>query len=532
MTLRRRLVLSIVALVVAVSAVIGAGSIIALASIQTGTIDSQLSKATDRASTKFGEGQQNPNGQRPNDDALQPLGQAAGTLTAYYFSGGGAGGIVLTDNSSRLQLTTTQLDRLGNVKVGVDPATMDLGGSLGRYRVAAVQVDNPVLGNAVLVVGLPMSPVYESVRSLLLVVIIVVAAALVAASVVAAVVVRRSLRPLERVAETASTVARMPLERSDALQDVRVPDTDPRTEVGRVGSAFNRMLGHIAGAMQARERSEQKVRQFVADASHELRTPLASVRGYAELTRRMGADLPKDVVYAMSRIESESKRMTSMVEDLLLLARLDEGREIQFDDVDLTGLVLDAVNDAHAASPDHPIEVDIPSTPVTVVGDAARLHQVIVNLVTNARTHTPDGTRITVGLAPSASGTGVDLTVRDTGQGIDPEFLPKLFERFARADSSRSRTAGSTGLGLAIVDAVVQAHGGSVDVTSEPGDTVFTVHLPSERPAADAASAASGGASAAAAGPAASSASASASASSSGDATDDWSATPVPSATD
>lgn len=508
MTLRRRLVLSIVALVVAVSAVIGAGSIIALASIQTGAIDGQLQKATSRASTKFGQGQQNPSG-RPNDDLLQPLGQAAGTLTAYYFAGGGAGGIVLTEDSSRLQLTSSQLDRLGDVKVGVAPATMDLGGSLGRYRVAAVQVDNPVLGNAVLVVGLPMSPVYESVRSLLLVVVLVVAAALVAASVVAAVVVRRSLRPLERVAETASTVARMPLERSDALQDVRVPDTDPRTEVGRVGSAFNRMLGHIAGAMQARERSEQKVRQFVADASHELRTPLASVRGYAELTRRMGGDLPKDVVYAMGRIESESIRMTSMVEDLLLLARLDEGREIQFDDVDLTGLVLDAVNDAHAASPEHPIEVDVPDQPVVVVGDAARLHQVIVNLVTNARTHTPDGTRITVGLAPSASGSGVDLTVRDTGQGIDPEFLPKLFERFARADSSRSRSAGSTGLGLAIVDAVVQAHGGSVDVASEPGDTVFTVHLPAERPAEPAAA------------PAASD-----------DATDGWSATPVPSATD
>jgi two-component system OmpR family sensor kinase len=517
-TLRRRLVLSIVALVVAVSAVIGAGSIIALASIQTGTIDGQLQKATSRASTKFGQG--DPNGQRPNDDSLQPLGQAAGTLTAYYVTGGGAGGIVLNEDSSRSALTTEQLDRLGDVKVGVDPATMDLKGSLGRYRVAAVQVDNPVLGNAVLVVGLPMSPVYESVRSLLLVVILVVAAALVAASVVAAVVVRRSLRPLERVAETASTVARMPLERSDALQDVRVPDTDPRTEVGRVGSAFNRMLGHIAGAMQARERSEQKVRQFVADASHELRTPLASVRGYAELTRRMGGDLPKDVVYAMGRIESESIRMTSMVEDLLLLARLDEGREIQFDDVDLTGLVFDAVNDAHAASPEHPIEVDVPDAPVVVVGDAARLHQVIVNLVTNARTHTPDGTRITVGLAPSSSGSGVDLTVRDTGQGIDPEFLPKLFERFARADSSRSRTAGSTGLGLAIVDAVVQAHGGSVDVTSEPGDTVFTVHLPAEQPAVAAAAAAT----ASPASPASSDAP--------DDATDGWSATPVPSATD
>ncbi|MFZ6992405.1 sensor histidine kinase [Curtobacterium sp. RRHDQ66] len=484
MTLRRRLVLSIVALVVAVSAVIGAGSIIALASIQTGAIDQQLQTATKRATNKFGQGQ---NDQPPGDDVLRPAGQAAGTLTAYYFASGRAGGIVIQDDGSPTSLSTDQLQRLGQVKVGVAPATIGLG-STGSYRVAAVRVDTGYLDDAVLVVGLPMSPVYQSVWSLLWVVIVVVGGALIAASIVAAVVVRRSLRPLERVAETASAVARMPLERSDALDGVRVPDTDPRTEVGRVGSAFNRMLGHIGGAMQARERSEQKVRQFVADASHELRTPLASVRGYAELTRRMGGDLPPDVVYAMSRIESESVRMTSMVEDLLLLARLDEGREIQFDDVDLTGLVFDAVNDAHAASPEHPIDVDVPSSPVVVLGDAARLHQVIVNLVTNARTHTPDGTRITVGIAPVQG--GVDLTVRDTGQGIDPEFLPKLFERFARADSSRSRTAGSTGLGLAIVDAVVQAHGGSVDVASEPGNTVFTVHLPAEPVAASAADAA------------------------------------------
>lgn len=384
---------------------------------------------------------------------------------------------VLDDYGRPSAITRTSADALGTVRVGAAPATVDLGSRLGDYRVAAVTV-----GPAVLVVGLPMAPVYDSVWKLFWVVVSVLAGALLTGSIVAAVVVRRSLRPLERVAETASTVARMPLDRSDALDGVRVPDTDPRTEVGRVGSAFNRMLGHIGGAMQARERSEQQVRQFVADASHELRTPLASVRGYAELTRRMGGDLPPDVVYAMSRIESESIRMTSMVEDLLLLARLDEGREIQLAEVDLTGLVLDAVNDAHAASPDHVIEVDVPPEPVAVVGDAARLHQVIVNLVTNARTHTPEGTRITVGLAPVDG--GVDLTVRDTGQGIDPAFLPKLFERFARGDGSRSRAVGSTGLGLAIVDAVVQAHGGRVDVTSEPGDTVFTVHLPRDPAAA------------------------------------------------
>ncbi|WP_235515384.1 sensor histidine kinase [Curtobacterium sp. Leaf183] len=474
MTLRRRLVLSIVALVVAVSAVIGAGSIIALFSIQRSAIDEQLQFATGRAQRSVE--QQGGNG--PGLDIGRPSGQAAGTLTVYFLNGDAVVGSVLDNDGDIDRLSGTVVAPLGSVTVDKQPHTIDLGGDLGRYRVTAATV-----GPAVLVVGLPMAPVYESVWKLFGVVLAVTALALLAASLGAAVVVRRSLRPLERVAETASTVARMPLERSDALDGVRVPDTDPRTEVGRVGTAFNRMLEHIGGAMQARERSEQKVRQFVADASHELRTPLASVRGYAELTRRMGGDLPPDVVYAMGRIESESLRMTSMVEDLLLLARLDEGREIQFDDVDLTGLVFDAVNDAHAASPEHPIDVDVPDQPVVVPGDAARLHQVIVNLVTNARTHTPEGTRITVGIAPRD--TGVDLTVRDTGQGIDPGFLPKLFERFARADSSRSRSAGSTGLGLAIVDAVVQAHGGSVEVTSEPGDTVFTVHLPAVAPQAD-----------------------------------------------
>jgi len=473
-TLRRRLVLSIVALVVAVSAVIGAGSVIALFSIQRSAIDEQLSFATTRAQRSVE--QQGPGG--PGLEIGRPSGQSAGTLTVYFVNGNAVVGSVLDNDGDVDRLAASAVRPLGGTTVDGAPHTVDLGGDLGRYRVTAVS-----LGPAVLVVGLPMAPVYESVWKLLGVVLVVTVLALVAATVVAAVVVRRSLRPLERVAETASSVARMPLERSDSLVDVRVPDTDPRTEVGRVGAAFNRMLEHIAGAMQVRERSEQQVRQFVADASHELRTPLASVRGYAELTRRMGADLPPDVVYAMGRIESESVRMTSMVEDLLLLARLDEGREVRFADVDLTGLVLDAVNDAHAASPAHEIAVELPSSPVVVPGDAARLHQVVVNLVTNARTHTPDGTRITVGIAPV--GDGVDLTVRDDGQGIDPAFLPKLFERFARADSSRSRSAGSTGLGLAIVDAVVQAHGGSVAVASVPGDTVFTVHLPATRSAAD-----------------------------------------------
>jgi two-component system OmpR family sensor kinase len=218
------------------------------------------------------------------------------------------------------------------------------------------------------------------------------------------------------------------------------------------------------------------VRQFVADASHELRTPLAAIRGYAELSRRSHDDVPPQVAHAMRRVESESHRMTSLVDDLLLLARLDSGRPLERDDVDLSRLVVDAVSDAHIAGPDHAWRLDLPADPVTVVGDAQRLHQVLANLLTNARTHTPSGTTVTTGIV---EGDGVvTLTVTDDGPGIPAALQPEVFERFARGDTSRSRNAGSTGLGLAIVAAVVAAHDGSVDVRGGPGNTVFTVRLP------------------------------------------------------
>jgi two-component system OmpR family sensor kinase len=229
----------------------------------------------------------------------------------------------------------------------------------------------------------------------------------------------------------------------------------------------------------AREASENKVRQFVADASHELRTPLASIRGYSELTRRGGHELPDDVVRALGRIESESIRMTSLVEDLLLLARLDAGRELVLSEVDLVPVVADAVADAHAAGPDHEWRLDAPPEPVVVLGDGGRLHQVVGNLLANARTHTPEGTHVEVRLA--VEGDDAVVTVADDGPGIPDDLRPVLFERFARGDNSRSRHTGSTGLGLAIVAAVVDAHQGSVEVESRPGDTRFTVRLPLRR---------------------------------------------------
>jgi two-component system OmpR family sensor kinase len=236
------------------------------------------------------------------------------------------------------------------------------------------------------------------------------------------------------------------------------------------------MLDHVGSALESRQDSETQLRQFVADASHELRTPLAAIRGYAELTRRPDADTG----YALTRISAQAERMTTLVEDLLLLARLDAGRPLERAEVDLTHLVLDAVGDAHAAGPEHRWRLDLPDEPVTVTVDASRLAQVLANLLANARMHTPPGTVVRVGLTGSA--TGVQVSVVDDGPGIAAELQPRIFERFARGSSSRSRQNGSTGLGLAIVSAVVQAHRGTVTVTSRPGRTGFTVTLPADPP--------------------------------------------------
>ncbi len=293
-----------------------------------------------------------------------------------------------------------------------------------------------------------------------------------------ALIVRRTLAPLDRVAATATRVSELRLDRGEVrlAQRVPEPDTDPRTEVGQVGAALNQMLDHVGNALEARHASEMQVRQFVADASHELRTPLAAIRGYAELSRRSRAPISDEISHVLSRVESEAKRMTVLVEDLLLLARLDSGRPLAHDPVDLTMLVVDTVSDAHAAGPGHFWQLDLPEEPVIVIGDGARLHQVLANLLANARTHTPEGTVVTVGVTQTLD--SAVLHVTDAGPGIPQNLQPHIFERFARGDSSRSRAAGSTGLGLSIVHAVVTAHGGQVSVESNPGRTAFTVVLP------------------------------------------------------
>ena len=355
------------------------------------------------------------------------------------------------------------------VPVGDGPTSVDL--SIGNYRMVATQY-----GDTVYLIGQPAGGAQDVIGRLVVVEVIAIGIALLGGGIAGAVLVRRELRPLERVADTAAKVSALPLDRGEVELAERVHDVDPRTEVGQVALALNQMLDNVGGALEARQDSEMRLRQFIADASHELRTPLAAIRGYAELTRRV--PLAPETEYSIARISSQTERMTALVEDLLLLARLDAGRPLERGSVDLTHLVLDGVNDAYAAGMDHRWQLDLPEEPVVVPGEASRLTQVLTNLLANARTHTPTGTTVTIGLAHSDG--GARLTVVDDGPGIAPDLLPHVFERFARGSVGRSRHSGSTGLGLSIVDAVVAAHGGRVSVQSRPGRTEFAVWLPGD----------------------------------------------------
>ncbi|MHB1170936.1 MAG: sensor histidine kinase [Lacisediminihabitans sp.] len=476
-SLRRRLVMSIVALLAIASVTIGLISALTLQQILMTRLDEQLTSATHR-SRDFA---QRPSEVFESQPAVPPTTFSGGPAQAPETIGARIRhGVILRadyiDSGGVLRhLTESQAKIVLAVPADGRPRTVNLGGDLGDYRMVVAGMP----GGNQLAIGLPLGGVQSTVYQLLAVIGAVIVLGLVVAGFASALIVRLALRPLQRVVATATHVAELPLDRGDVALAVRVPesDADPGTEVGQVGAAINRMLGHVASALTARQASENKVRQFVADASHELRTPLASIRGYSELTRRGNHELPDDVVHAMSRVESEATRMTSLVEDLLLLARLDEGRDLERSSVDLSRLLIDAVSDAHAAGPDHSWALDLPEEPVVIVGDGARLHQVIANLLANARVHTPAATEVQVSLGSGDSATVV-VTVSDSGPGIPDELQPLLFERFVRGDSSRSRAAGSTGLGLAIVSAVVEGHGGRVTVDSSPGRTSFRVELP------------------------------------------------------
>lgn len=352
------------------------------------------------------------------------------------------------------------------------PSTLELQG-VGTFRVLAAEVCS-----ATVVTGVPLTTVDRAVTDLVRTIVLVSLAGTVLAAACGAWLIARSLRPLNAVAATARDVSAMDLSRGEVnLPDRVAPGlADDRTEVGQVGRALNSLLDNVGSALATRQHSESRLRTFVADASHELRTPLASIRGYAELSRRQDEPVPEAVRHGLTRIESEATRMTGLVEDLLLLARLDAGRRLEHVEVDLSALVVESVADAHAAGPEHRWRLDLPASPVTVTGDAARLTQVLSNLLGNARNHTPPGTCVVTSLTEEAD--SVVLTVADEGPGIPAEQQDELFERFTRGDASRQRATGSTGLGLSIVRAVVEAHGGSVTLVPGPEGATFRVELP------------------------------------------------------
>ena len=477
-TLRARLLVTLVGLLAAACLIVGAVTEIALHSFLLDRLDSQLTAAGQRSQSASDRQRDRPGPRsgRDHPDApgfLLTPGQAAGTLGALLSDRSVTQGAVL-DASGRSTALPAGLDPvLAALPADGRPHTRTLA-ALGDYRLLAARTD----GGDVLVTGLPLAGVRATLVRLAGLLAGVTVTALVGVALAGAGVLRLALRPLTRLAGTADRVLGLPLDRGEVALAVRVPpaDADPGTEVGRVGHALNAMLGHVDAALRVRQDSETRVRRFVADASHELRTPLAVIRGYAELAGHPKGNAEADVRQAIAGIEAAAGRMGTVVDDLLLLARLDSGRPLAADPVDLSRLVVESVADAHAAGPGHRLRLSLPDQPIEVVGDDARLHQVLGNLLANARTHTPPGTAVAVGLA--RSGGDAVLTVTDDGPGIAEALLPVVFERFARGDSSRSRAAGSTGLGLAIVSAVVQAHHGTVQVASRPEYTAVTVRIP------------------------------------------------------
>jgi two-component system OmpR family sensor kinase len=459
LTLTARLVAVVVVLVAVSALVIGTATTLAMQRNLDQRLDADV-----RDAARLAAGPRRPD---RDDDDFGP-GQQFGSLEAYYPDSGESWGIVLSEHEGDVRSASTVLDAaqlasLDGLGADRDPQTVDVP-ALGSYRVLVTDVRGGTV-----VAGLPRTEVRETVERLVQLELLASLLGVLAAAGVGTWVVRRQLAPLREVAATAHRVAELPLASGDIQIAERVPArlTDEGTEVGQVGSALNTMLDHVEASLATRHRSEQQVRQFVADASHELRTPLATIAGYTELARHR----PETSATALAKVETESARMTALVEDLLLLARLDAGRPLDRRQVDLSRLLLEAVDDARVVDRERSWRLALPDEPITVTGDAARLHQVVTNLLTNARKYTPAGSTITV------TGTPRGFTVHDDGPGFPADLAPRAFERFVRGDAARTR-AGGAGLGLSLVQAIVEAHGGTVALASSPGDTTITVGLP------------------------------------------------------
>jgi two-component system OmpR family sensor kinase len=478
--LRWRIVGAVALLLVLTNVVVGVVTVVAYRGYLVGRLDAELATAASRTLGP-GDGERPPgSGSRSSDERPDPdnafigaPGQSAGTVVAIFRDGSEVLAGYTDAEGQQHGLSTAQSATLSGVDSDGTPVTLSLG-SLGVYRAQAIGSDGDVF-----VTALPLGDLRASIVRLGVVIGSVTLVGLLVAVWAGAMLVRRSLRPLERVASVAASVTSLDLERGDTDIPVRVSPADltRNREVGAVGTALNQLLGHVARALTVRRDAEAGMRTFVADASHELRTPIATVRAYAELS---SSSSDVDAIHRnVDRIGREAVRMGDLVDELLLLARLDAAAAPTpaTDQVDLTSLVVEATMDARTTAPDHRWTLQVDDHPVVVTGDAVHLRRVVTNLLANARTHTPAGTAVVVSLQqrPDAE---VRFVVANDGPPIPTQALQTLFDRFTRGESSRSREHGTSGLGLAIVRAVVESHGGSVRVVSEPGRTAFTVSLP------------------------------------------------------
>jgi two-component system OmpR family sensor kinase len=471
--LRVRLVVAMLVIVAAAQVTTGVSALVALDRYLMGRLDAQLSLSARGTVEQMRSGTFHPENLRRLD--------LPGTVYIQVYTIDGVAGDPMTTDVGRPPpamppslVPVPEPDPSYDLGAMVDkPVTVHGTGRGDRWRV----VMEPVGRDYVLIMAVSMDQPSAILTNLALIDVVVSVAVLVLLGGAGYLLVRASLRPLRQVETVAAEIAAGQLSQ-------RVPERDPRTEVGRLGLSFNAMLTRIEEAFHDREASEaqaraseHRMRRFIADASHELRTPLTSIRGFAELYRQGAATDEADVDRFMRRIETESFRMGLLVEDLLLLARLDQQRPLRHAPVDLAVLATDAVHDAHATDPGRPIELRV-TGPSVVAGDEPRLRQVLGNLLTNALSHTPPETPVTVCVAPDGD-SAVLLEVADEGPGMTPEHAARVFERFYRADPSRARQTGGTGLGLAIVAAIVAAHEGAVEVVTAPGEgAAFRVRLP------------------------------------------------------
>ena len=476
--LRTRLILLAMALLIAICGAVGVASYASMDAFLTRQLDEQLSQAAERANNPG----RPPMGGFNGRDPLDARGQLVGTINASIRNGQVTTGGFLASDTTRSALSTEDKEVL--LALATDGQPVDRKLSNGEYRLSAVQTD---FGD-VLVTGLPLAAKNSTLASLVWTFMFVSLGGLLLIGLAGTVLIRRTMKPLEQLSAVATRVSQLPLDAGEVALAERVPpsNANPGTEVGSVGHALNLMLDNVANALEARQKSETKVRQFVADASHELRTPLTAIRGYTELMR-MTEDFTPDGAKSLARVQSQSERMTALVEDLLLLARLDEGQPLKLSEVDLTQLVVESVSDEKVMAPDHKWRLDLPDEPVVVTGDASQLRQVLMNLLSNARKHTDPGTTVATSVGKSADGGNAVITVTDDGGGIPAGFVDHVFSRFARADAARKGTAGqsgasasegTSGLGLSIVESIVEGHGGKVTVASRPGRTQFAIRLP------------------------------------------------------